>query len=206
MMRFSTFREENKLKKKGYKFICGIDEVGTGAWAGPLVLGAVVLSTYFKKIPLCDSKLLSPKKREKFFEVIRAKAIAWSVGLAAESEIDRFGLTAAKQLALKRALRNLKMKVDFLLIDGKGFGKVNLPCKFVIDGDRKSKSIAAASIVAKVFRDKLMEKLHQKYPEYHFNKNKGYGTAEHQKALKKYGVSALHRKSYEPIKKLLVNK
>jgi ribonuclease HII len=199
---FPNFCEEDKLKKKGYKLICGIDEAGIGAWAGPLVLGTVILPSSFKKIPLQDSKMLSSKKREKFFKLIKTQAIAWSVGIASELEIDRFGLTCAKQIAFERALKKLKKKPDFLLIDGVRFGKFCLPCKFIIHGDTKVKSIAAASIVAKVFRDKLMKRLHQKYPQYHFDKNKGYGTAEHREALKKYGASVLHRKSYRPIKEL----
>jgi len=203
MSKFPNFCEENKLKKKGYKLICGIDEAGIGAWAGPLVLGAVILSSSFKKIQLQDSKLLSPKKREKLFKLIKTHAIAWSAGVASESEIDQFGLTYAKQIAFKRALKKLKKKPDFLLIDGVKFEKFYLPCKFIIHGDNKVKSIAAASIVAKVFRDKLMKKLHQKYPQYYFDKNKGYGTVEHRKALQKYGASVLHRKSYRPIKKIL---
>jgi ribonuclease HII len=203
MSKFPHFREENKLQKNGYKLICGIDEVGVGAWAGPLVLGAVILSPYFRRVRLRDSKLLTQKKREKIFKIIKKKAVAWSVGLSSEQEVDQFGLTRAKQISLERALKKLSAKADFLLIDGAKFGKLPLPCEFVIRGDNKIKSIAAASIVAKVFRDKMMRQLHGDYPQYHFDENKGYGTAEHIKALEKYGASVLHRKSYKPVKKLM---
>ena len=199
-MKFPNFREENKLKKKGFKLICGIDEAGYGAWAGPLVIGAVILSPFFKKISLCDSKKLSPKKREIYFKMIKQKAVTWSTGRVSQKAIDKHGIIWAKKKALALALAKISQKPDFLLIDGPKFFTPNLPHKFVVSGDNKVKSIAAASIVAKVIRDKIMTELHKKYPKYHFDKNKGYGTANHQKALKKYGPCQIHRISYKPFK------
>lgn len=197
---------EHKLKKQGYKYICGIDEVGIGPWAGPLTIGAVILPLELLDFPFKDSKKISLKKRENVFEELR-KDIIWNIACVSNQEIDKKGLVAAKILAFKRVILGLSQKPDIILIDGRYMfrqgSKPKIPCEFIIKGDEKIKSISAASIFAKVYRDRLMKKLHQKYPQYNFKNNKGYGTKEHQEALVKYGVCEIHRKSYKPIRKII---
>lgn len=199
--------EENRLNREGFNLICGIDEVGLGPWAGPLAFGAVILPVKLLDFPFKDSKLLTGKSRENIFNKTKNKVKAFSVAYASNQEIDNLGLTKAKLLAFQRVIDSLLVKPDFLLIDGKSFFNkgniINIPCKFVIDGDDKIKSISAASIFAKVCRDRLMINFHRKYPQYGFNNNKGYGTKEHQEALKEYGICPIHRKSYKPIKEII---
>lgn len=204
-------KKEIELSERSYKSICGIDEVGLGPWAGPLTFGAVIYSEKLKEIQLKDSKLLSPKKREDIFSCIKKNGMPWSIGAVSNDEIDSYGLTKAKQIAIIRTLDNLPVKPDYLLFDGVSFFRnssqrpvqLNLPSEFIIKGDNRIKSIAAASIVAKVSRDKKMEEYHNEYPNYHFDKNKGYGTREHREALEKYGACPLHRKSYKPVQEYL---
>lgn len=204
MPRFANFLFERKLKKQGYKYIAGCDEVGCGAWAGPIYAAAIILSPKFKK-QICDSKQLSEKKRKKLSQEIK-KANKWySLGIVSKEELDILGLTKARKLACWRAVKNLSKKPDFVLFDGRDiFKKFFLPYQFIIKGDEKIKSIACASIIAKVERDRLMEKLAKRYPRYQFNKNKGYGTKKHILALKKYGPCKIHRFSYKPIKKIAI--
>ena len=200
--------EEQNLKKQGYKHICGVDEVGLGPWAGPVAFGAVILPIELMDFPFQDSKLLTHKKRENIYEELK-KSIIWNVATVSNEELDKLGLATAKILAFKRVIMGLSVKPDIILIDGrylfKKDSKPRIPCKFIIDGDNKIKSISAASIFAKVYRDRIMIKLHKKYPKYCFDKNKGYGTKEHREALEKYGVCEIHRKSYKPIKKIIGN-
>lgn len=200
---------EIKLKNKGYKNICGVDEVGLGPWAGPIAFGAVILPDALLDFPFKDSKLLSHKKREDIYNELE-KEIIWNVALVSNKEIDKMGLRLAKILAFKRVILGLSKKPDIILIDGRYIfskdKKPQTPCEFIIDGDDKIKSISAASIFAKVYRDRLMVKLDKKYPQYNFKNNKGYGTKEHREALNRYGVCKIHRFSYKPIKRLLVNK
>lgn len=190
--------QEEYLKEMGYKIICGVDEVGRGAWAGPLVAAAVILNR--KLYGLRDSKLLASYEREKLSLKIKRSSI-WGIGEVSSSEIDRIGISSATQLAFKRAIRGLG-KVDFVLVDGFKFDSP-LPCRALKKGDITCSSIAAASIIAKVHRDKLMRKLDKKIKGYYFSKHKGYGTHLHQRRLKKLGPSSEHRKCYGPIKKLL---
>lgn len=197
---------ESKLKNRGYKNICGVDEVGLGPWAGPMAFGAVILPADLLGYPLKDSKLLTPKKRTNIFNELKDK-ITWNVAYVSSKEVDRLGLAKAKILAFKRVIVGLSQKPDIILIDGRYIfnkeSKPKTPCEFIIDGDNKIKSISAASIFAKVSRDKIMSDYHHKYPQYNFKNNKGYGTREHQEALKRYGVCKIHRKSYKPIRKIL---
>ena len=197
---------EQKLKKKGYKNICGVDEVGLGPGAGPIAFGAVILPLELLDFPFKDSKLLSHKKRENIYNELK-NDITWNVAIVSSKELDKLGLSRAKILAFKRAILGLSQKPDIILIDGKYLFKNNpkpkIPCEFIIDGDDKIKSISAASVFAKVYRDRIMINSHKKYPKYRFDKNKGYGTREHREALDKYGICEIHRKSYKPIEKII---
>jgi len=197
-LRIPKSSQEEYLKGMGYKVICGVDEVGRGSWAGPLVAGAVILSK--RLYGLRDSKLLDSKEREKLSRKIKKSSI-WGIGEVSASEIDKIGVSEATQLAFKRAVFKLK-KPDFVLADGFKFDSP-IPCRALKKGDMTCSSIAAASIIAKVYRDGLMRKLDKKIKGYYFSKHKGYGTRLHQRRLKKLGPSSEHRKSYGPIKKLL---
>jgi ribonuclease HII len=196
---------ENEIIKNGYKLVAGFDEVGRGAWAGPLVVAGVIFypDIYFdldaKNIIIQDSKLITEKKREEIFDKITPK-LTWATGIVSNKEIDKHGLSWANQEAVFRAINNLAKKPDYLLIDMiKGFNPPQ-PHQKIIHGDQKIFSIALASILAKVTRDRLMRKYHKNYPEYDFHRHKGYGTAMHQKSLIQYGLSPLHRLSFAPIK------
>lgn len=202
--------EEKKLWKKGYEFIIGIDEVGRGAFAGPVVVGAVIFSKNVKiSDGINDSKLLSPRNREKLDKEIRTCAQFCSIAEIGLSVINKVGIGKATSIAFRKVIGKIISKFQiipnknniFVLVDGfhvkyiKGIGLKNQ--KAIIKGDRKSISIAAASIIAKVYRDDLMRSLHKKYPRYHFDINKGYGTKKHQAAIKKHGLSKIHRKSFK---------
>lgn len=201
MKKTANLNQERKLKKQGYKFIAGCDEVGCGAWAGPLIAGAVILSPKFRK-RIYDSKQLPEKKRKKLSREIKKRNKWYSLGIVSKEELDTLGLIEARKLACQRAIKNLPKKPDFVLFDGRDiFKKFFLPYQFVIRGDEKIKSIACASILAKTERDKIMIRLAKKYPRYQFNKNKGYGTKKHILTLRKYGPCKIHRFSYKPIKK-----
>ncbi len=195
-LRIPKNTHELRLKKQGYNFICGLDEVGRGAWAGPLVAGAVILDKRY--YGLRDSKLLKSSDREKLSVKIK-KTCLWGIGEVSVEEIDQLKLTKATQLAFRRAVENLKVQPDFVLSDGFKFDSP-LPCLHLIKGDMNCVSIAAASIVAKVYRDELMRQLDKKINGYDFGIHKGYGTKLHQKCLEKLGPSVHHRKSYKPIK------
>ena len=200
-----TFDEENRLRQQGYQNIAGIDEAGCGCWAGPLVCGVVIMPTNFTKPGLRDSKLLSAKQRTKLYDIIQNEAVAWSVGQSSAQEIDKLGLTEAKSQAITRAISSPSTIPDYLLCDGNISVKENIPATNHNKGDRDIISIACASILAKVTRDRLITKLGQQYPEYNFAQHKGYGTKEHQEALQKYGVCKIHRQSYKPVAAVLNN-
>ena len=203
-MKHPNFNLEKSLIKQGFQNIVGIDEVGRGAWAGPLVAVATrILKPEFRilKTRIKDSKLISEKVREAMFEKL-SKKVVWSYGIVTHREIDKLGLTRANVLAIKRALRDLEIEPDYLLIDSVNGFKHRLPHQLIVKGDRKILSISIASILAKVTRDRMMRDFHQKYPQYHFSKHKGYGTKLHQKCLSINGTCRIHRQSYEPIKKL----
>lgn len=207
-----TLREEKRLWKKGFKRVVCLDEAGRGCLAGPVVAAAVSI-----KIPklnfksqiwrgIKDSKKLSPKKREKFYSIIiKNKNIEWAIGKVSEKIIDKINIFEATKLAMKRAIERLKskgkrQKIDFLILDGNF--KINLPIpqKAIVKGDEKVFSCSLASIVAKVTRDKIMERWAKKYPKYGFEIHKGYPTKYHLKMLKKYGPCKIHRKSFLPVK------
>lgn len=196
------FEFENKARQNGYKFICGVDEAGRGPLAGPVCAAAVILPENVIIDGLNDSKKLSEKKREQLFDIICEKAIAYSVAYGSLEEIEELNILEATFLAMNRSIETLKIPADFALIDGNRVPKnIKIPCETVVKGDAKSQSIAAASILAKVTRDRLLLEYDKQYPEYNFKKHKGYGTKEHTDLILKYGVSPVHRKSF--LKKLL---
>lgn len=193
-----TLRLEKSLWKKGFHHIAGLDEVGRGCFAGPVVVGAVVFPKDLQMIAgLADSKLLKPRQREKLTESIKEQALAWSVAEVSVTAINKLGIGKATQMAFRKALRLLSVQADFVLIDAFYIKHLNRKRQRAVkDGDKICASISAASIIAKVYRDKLMKRLHKKYPKYGFAKHKGYGTKRHQEAIKKYGLSRIHRKSF----------
>lgn len=197
-MIYPTLRFEKKLWQRGYYRVCGLDEVGRGSFAGPVVAGAVIFPKN-TKLPqgITDSKLLRPKTRERLSEEIKKIALGWSIAEIGVPTINQKGVGRATQMAFRKVLKSLQIPADFVLVDAFDVKHLNRKRQRAIKhGDRECISIAAASIVAKVYRDKLMKKLHKKYPQYDFSKNKGYGTKEHQEAIKKYGLSKVHRKSF----------
>jgi len=200
-LRIPQTSQEEYLKECGFEVVCGVDEVGRGSWAGSLVAGAVILSR--RLYGLRDSKLLSSKEREKLSSKIKRSSI-WGIGEVSASDIDKIGLSKATQLAFKRAISKLR-KPDFVLADGFKFLSP-IPCRALKKGDMTCSSIAAASIIAKVYRDQLMRRLDKDIKGYYFSKHKGYGTKLHQNRIAKLGPSLEHRKSYLPIKKALSNR
>lgn len=207
-----TLKEEKKLWKK-YKYVIGLDEVGRGAFAGPVVVGAVVFDKSILKyenllLEINDSKLLTPKKRFELSKKIKKYCFSYSFGKIGVSTINRLGIGKATQMAFRKAIKYILIKLssdniqkrNFILVDGfhirymKGIGLKNQ--KAIIKGDRKCVSIAAASIIAKVYRDKIMTNLNRKYSKFGFLDNKGYGTRKHINAIKLYGLSDYHRKSF----------
>ena len=192
---------EKEALKSGYSFVCGVDEAGRGPLAGPVCAAAVILDPSVELEGVNDSKKLSEKKREALFDVICQKAVAYSIAFATVEEIEEVNILHATYLAMNRAIEGLSVKADFALIDGNRAPKdIKIDCQTVVKGDAKSLSIAAASILAKVTRDRLLLEYDEKYPQYNFAKHKGYGTAEHMEAIRKYGVSEVHRPSF--LKKL----
>jgi ribonuclease HII len=193
---------ENELELYNqYKIIAGVDEAGRGPLAGPLFVSAVVLGKEGLKIEgVNDSKKLSEKKREYLYEIIKEKASYWSIVEISPQEIDKKNILRATMDGMTKAVKNLMIKPDICLIDGNRLPKdIAIFSKAIVKGDSKYASIAAASILAKVSRDRFMKKLHYQFPQYNFIKNKGYGTKEHIAAIRKYGITPWHRKSYKPI-------
>lgn len=197
-MIFPTQDVEKTLWKSGFKYVCGIDEVGRGAFAGPVVAGAVVFPpNVILPKGITDSKLLTPKKREKLAEEIKKIALCWAVSEISVMHINKLGIGKATQMAFRKVVKNLREDPDFILIDAFYIKHLNRKKqKAIVHGDRICVSIAASSIVAKVYRDNLMRKLHEKYPEYGFCEHKGYGTKKHCEAIKKHGLSRVHRRSF----------
>lgn len=192
--------EERKLWQKGYLLLAGLDEAGRGPLAGPVVAAACILPAQFYLPGLNDSKLLTESKREKLYSQIQAQAISYALGSAEPAEIDALNILEATKLAMKRAIEGLKVRPQYLLIDALTLPTVKLPQLPLKGGDRISATIAAASILAKVSRDRLMVELDALYPGYAFSKNKGYGSKEHMQSLRHLGPSPIHRKSFAPVK------
>lgn len=207
MKKFSFLKApELELYQQGYCYIAGIDEVGRGPLAGPVVASAVILNPSDFPEGIRDSKRLSPEKREFLFEEIQKKAIAIGVGLVENEEIDQLNILRASLKAMELAVTQLYPPPEFLLIDGPFKISFPYPQMAIKAGDNLSPLIAAASIIAKVTRDRIMLAYHDDYPVYNFAKNKGYGTQEHLQALKKHGCCPLHRKSFRQVKEILLNR
>ncbi len=194
-----TFDEENHFWNKGFKYIAGVDEVGRGCFAGPVVAAAVILPTNFNATDeINDSKLLSPKRREELAPIIKKYSICYSIAEISIEIINEEGIGRATQKAFHKAVKTLFVKPEYIFIDAFYIDDLDRKNqKPIVHGDRKSISIAAASIIAKVYRDELMQKLNMKYPQYDFYQNKGYGTKKHREAIKKFGLCDLHRKSFD---------
>ncbi len=190
-------RFEFDLRQIGYKYIAGVDEAGRGPLAGPVVAAACILPDKFLLKGLNDSKKIIPKRRKELYEkLINSKDVIYSVGIVDSKTIDAINILQATLQAMKIAVLSLKQKPDILLVDGNQLPTTSIPSKAIIKGDSISISIAAASIIAKETRDAIMEELHEKWPQYGFSDHKGYGTEKHLEALRKYGPSEIHRKSF----------
>lgn len=196
------YEYEKELYQQGFKYIGGIDESGRGPIVGPVVAACVVLPTDFTCDGLTDSKKLSAKKRDLFYDIIIERAIGVGIGIVEAATIDKINIYEATKKAMRMALDNTKCQVDYVLIDAMKLD-LTIPSEAIIKGDSKSISIAAASVIAKVTRDRLMVKLDQQYPQYNFKKHKGYPTKENLRLLKEYGVIKEHRLSYKPVQEVL---
>ena len=196
--RLKTLKKyENELRKKGFKYICGIDEAGRGPLAGPVVVASVILPENSMIEGINDSKKVSEKKREKLYDMIIEEAISYGVGIIGQDEIDEINILNATKKGLTMSLEELIQKPDIILVDA--LSKINtlgVPYESIIKGDAKCYSISAASIIAKVTRDRIMREWDKVYPQYGFASHKGYGTSIHIKALKEYGPSPIHRKTF----------
>jgi ribonuclease HII len=215
-MRYPNLKEEKRLWKKGFKVVVGLDEAGRGALCGPVVAAAAMVKFKIQnakcKMKIQNLKLLreirdskkltSQKRKELYRRIVKCPFIKWGIGKVSEKVIDKINILEATKLAMKRAIKNLKKKPDFLILDGNF--KLDLPIlqKSIVKGDEKVLSCAMASIIAKVTRDRIMEKYAKKFPEYGFEKHKGYGTKFHLRMLKKYGPCKIHRRSFFPIAKI----
>lgn len=191
---------ENELYESGIKYIAGIDEVGRGPLVGPVVTAAVILPKDFYDERINDSKKLTEKKRELLYDVIMENAVSVGIGISSEDVIDDINILEATKKAMIEAVNNLSVKPEHLLIDAVKLN-VDIPQTSIIKGDAKSESIAAASIIAKVTRDRMMVELDREHPEYDFKHNKGYGTKKHIEAIEKYGILKEHRKTFAPCNK-----
>lgn len=188
---------ERAARKGGFNLICGVDEAGRGPLAGPVCAAAVILPDGCVIEGLNDSKKLSEKKREELFPIIKEKAVAYAIAFGTVEEIEEFNILEATYMAMNRAINSLNVVADYALIDGNRIPRgIKIPCEAVVKGDAKSLSVAAASVLAKVTRDRLMLEYDVKYPEYKFSAHKGYGTKAHYEAIEKYGVCPIHRLSF----------
>jgi ribonuclease HII len=197
------FQFDDQFFSDGVNFLCGVDEAGRGPLAGPVVAAAVVLAPGVRIAGIRDSKELTPRKREMLYSVIVKEAVAWGVGIVGHDVIDRINILRASLAAMEESVRALGSICDLVLVDGRyGLGG-DIPCVALVGGDRRSAHIAAASIVAKVTRDRIMEGFHGAYPQYNFVRNKGYGTPEHLRALSRYGPCPIHRKTFSGVKEMI---
>lgn len=187
---------ENELHEQGYAYVCGVDEAGRGPLCGPVFAAACILPDGLVIEGLNDSKKLTEKKREKLFDIIKQEAVAYCIASASVEEIDELNILEADLLAMRRAIDGLGVKADFALIDGNIARDFQIPAKAIVKGDATSMSIAAASVLAKVARDRICLDLDREYPQYGIAKHKGYGTKDHMDALRKYGPSPIHRKKF----------
>lgn len=207
--RLPSFSEEKLLRQQGYKFIAGIDEVGRGALAGPVMAAAVIMPPRLKaswKKKVRDSKLLSPEQREELYEPIHQTAVAVGIGLVDCWTIESIGIAKATQTAMRLAVKQLTPQADALLIDYFTLPGVKVYQKGVVDGDTLCFSIACASIIAKVTRDRIMSEFDEQYPGYRFARHKGYGTGEHLACLQKFGPCPIHRRNYQPVRDAMITR
>ena len=195
---------EELYYSQGFKAVCGIDEAGRGPLAGPVFAAAVILPRGLVIEGVTDSKKLTEKKREKLFDVIKEKALAYCIASASVEEIEEMNILNADMLAMKRAVDGLEIPADIAIVDGNKTPELEIPAAAIVKGDQKSESIAAASILAKVSRDRLMLEMAEKYPGYGFEKHKGYGTKAHREAILEKGPCSIHRMSF--LKKLYSGK
>lgn len=196
-----SFRYENKVRATGARLIAGVDEAGRGPLAGPVVAAAAVLPEDFRHKTLNDSKQLSPEERDEIFaELTMHAGIAWAVGVSEVEVIDSYNILRATWRAMQLAIAALPVPPDHLLIDGLRVPALRIPQTPIVKGDCKSLSIAAASVIAKVTRDRIMDRIHTQFPEYNFAQHKGYGTPEHLAALKRFGPSPIHRRTFAPVR------
>jgi len=191
--------------KRGYRVIAGVDEAGRGPLAGPVVAAAVVLPSGFRLDGVRDSKQLTEKKRQRFYDIIQSGALSWALGVVEPSVIDRINIFQATRLAMKEAVQQILPAADYLLIDGARAQRLNLPItqETIIRGDTLSISVACASIIAKVSRDRIMEIYHHQFPQYNFISNKGYGTKAHLESIRCHGPCKIHRRSFRGVKETL---
>lgn len=189
--------------KNGLINIAGIDEAGRGPLAGPVVAAAVILPEEFQLLGLTDSKQLNERERNEFYKIIKEKSVCYNIAIVDNKEIDQINILEATKKAMRSALATLTVSIDHVLIDAVNLDPLPYSSDIIVKGDEKSVTIAAASILAKVTRDQLMEKIHNKYPMYHFDSNKGYGTKMHLESLRKYGITPYHRKSFAPVQKAM---
>ncbi|MBQ2943834.1 MAG: ribonuclease HII [Ruminococcus sp.] len=187
---------ENLAYEKGYKYVCGVDEAGRGPLAGPVCAAAVILPKGIILEGVNDSKKLTEKKREKLFDIITESAVSYNIAFATVEEIEEINILNATMLAMKRAVEGLDVPADFAYIDGNRTPNLDIPSEYIIKGDARSMSVAAASILAKVSRDRLLLEYAKLYPEYCFEKHKGYGTKLHTDMIKEHGPSPVHRMSF----------
>ena len=187
---------ENNAHNEGHLVVCGVDEAGRGPLAGPVFAGAVILPENYTHEILNDSKKLSEKKRDLVYNDIIRDAVSWSVGMATEQEIDDINILNATFLAMKRAVEGLNIKPDLAFVDGNRYANTGVKEITIVKGDSKCMSVAAASIIAKVSRDRFMQEVDKQYPQYQFSKHKGYGTKLHYEMIEQYGISPVHRKTF----------
>ncbi|MEE9286339.1 MAG: ribonuclease HII [Dehalococcoidia bacterium] len=214
-----TFVEERAFKKQGLALVAGVDEAGRGPLAGPVVAAAVILPEGWllgsngrrrrervrrPESLLNDSKQLTPRQRAMLFDLIASRAVAYGVGLVPAGQIDRMGIVPSTRLAMRRAVDCLARRPDALLVDYVDLSEIGLPCRAVVHGDARCGSIAAASVVAKVSRDRMMEAMDRRYPGYGFARHKGYGTREHLQRLRELGPCPIHRRTFGPVRDLLM--
>ena len=195
--------EKLSLRWNGVGLMAGVDEAGRGPLAGPVVAAAVILDELNPIKGLNDSKALTARARERLFDEIRGKALCCSIGQASVEEIDRLNILQATLLAMRRAVDGLRLKPHMVLVDGNRLPSLHVPAQAIVKGDAKVKAISAASIIAKVHRDRLCLALHEQHPQYGFDGHKGYPTAQHLAALQAHGVCPQHRRSFGPVRKLL---
>ena len=193
-----NYKYERELNKKDIKLIAGVDEVGRGPLIGPVVAAAVILPKDYKLDGLTDSKKLSEKKREYFYEIIKKDALAIGIGIVNEKVIDEINIYEATKVAMKEAINKLNIKPEHILIDAMPLD-LDIPTTSIIKGDLLSINISAASVIAKVTRDHMLYEMDKEYPMYDLKNNKGYGTKKHIEAIKKYGITKYHRLSYKPV-------